>query len=71
MIKDILIRAEPYTEADINVMDGFRFRALQYRPEYDMELFYNQTNLRTLQTELPIIRDKSTPYCENKRVVHI
>lgn len=54
MINDILVRAEPDSGADVNVMDEFQFRALKHRSTADLELQRSRIKLMTLQNELPI-----------------
>lgn len=53
-INDVIVRAEPDSGADVNIMDKYQFKALQHRTQTDIRLEESAINLRTLTSNLPV-----------------
>lgn len=53
-IEDVIVKVEPDSGAEINVMDEHQFKALTHRTSTNLTLAPRKTKLNTLQSELPV-----------------
>ena len=53
-LNDVIVKMEPDSGADVNVMDEHQYRALQRKTDEILTLQENKTKLSTLQNVLPV-----------------
>ena len=64
-VEDVIVKAEPDSGAEINVMDEHQFKALTHQASTNLTLTPSKTKLNTLQSELPV-KGKFTTTIRNK-----
>ena len=75
MLNDVLVKVEPDSQADVNVMDEYQYRAYKHRTQQKTFLSQSRAKLSTLQNklfvkgELTTIVRNQTRGCQTKFVV--